>query len=103
MNSTRLLAALILVSLAVGSDVALSQEPAWDPSFEVVSIRQATPKGETYGGEPEYGVTPNGWRLNDGPLFIAIINAYTPQANGTAFYTPKQMQGLPTWVFDERY
>jgi uncharacterized protein (TIGR03435 family) len=102
-KSNHSLAALISLSLAVGPVIALGQEAATASSFDVVSIRQGASDTEKRDGQPEVEVTGDGWRLNDEPLFAAIINAYTPPSGGAAFYTPRQIVGLPNWAMEQQY
>ena len=107
MKSNHSLAALISLSLAVGPVIALGQEAATASSFDVVSIRQGASDTEKRDGQPEVEVTGDGWRLNDEPLFAAIINAYTPPSGGAAFYTPPadrgpSQLGLGTAICDRR-
>jgi uncharacterized protein (TIGR03435 family) len=68
-------------------------------AFEVVSIRQ---KKEFSKGIPEVGPTPDGWRMVDNGLELAILQAYVPET-GAAFYTDQQLSGLPAWVHQESY
>jgi uncharacterized protein (TIGR03435 family) len=107
-----LLAALVL---AVTAGHALGQmtksaPPSTGPDtsaktwkFEVVSIRQnkSGEAPERY-GLAQYGPTPDGWRMRNGTLSLAILTANVPQ-NGAAIYTGKQVQGEPEWTSTDRY
>jgi uncharacterized protein (TIGR03435 family) len=97
----RVFATLALVSLAVESNIG--QQSTTASSFDVVSIRQVDANTGRSDERSEVEITANGWRLNDEPLFAAIINAYTPTADDAAFYTLKQVQDLPDWAKDNRY
>ncbi|MEO6802081.1 MAG: TIGR03435 family protein, partial [Granulicella sp.] len=103
MKSACIVGVFTSLSLAAGLSVGFGQESATAPSFDVVSIRQVLPGAESRDGLPEVELTADGWRLNDESLFAAIINAFTPPAGGSAFYTPKEVKGLPRWAMDERY
>ena len=80
---------------------AVSNAQTW--KFEVVSIRQnkSDDVHERY-GLAEYGPTPDGWRMRNGTLALAILTAFVPQ-NGAAIYTGKQVQGEPEWTLSDRY
>jgi bla regulator protein BlaR1 len=93
---------VILALTTMVSTLALSQQPAASPTFEVVSIRQIPSNAPRPANLPEDELTSDGWRLNDESLFIAIFSAYSP-SNGAAFFTPRQIQGLPKWAMDQRY
>lgn len=105
--------AAVIVCIAFGVPIASAQAGASAPpqataknpdsgkalAFEVVSIRQ---KKEFSRGIPEVGPTPDGWRMVDNGLGLAILQAYVPQT-GAAFYTDQQISGLPEWVSRESY
>jgi uncharacterized protein (TIGR03435 family) len=110
--SSPLLAALVLAFTAgypLGQMTkSVSPSAAPDSSaktwkFEVVSIRQnkSGDAPERY-GLAQYGPAPDGWRMRNGTLSLAILTAYVPQ-NGAAIYTGKQVQGEPEWTSTERY
>ena len=65
----------------------------------MVSFRQ---RKDFSRGIPEIGPTPDGWRMVDNGLGLAILQAYVPQT-GAAFYTDQQISGLPEWVHRESY
>ena len=101
MKHIRAFAALACISLFSRSGGG--QQVVATPSFDVVSIRQLDTHTARNDERSDIEVTASGWRLNDDPLFAAIINAYTPSADGAAFYTLKQVQGLPNWARETRY
>jgi bla regulator protein BlaR1 len=70
--------------------------------FEVVSIRQTKSDDAQPYGLAEAGPMPDGWRMRNGTLALAILTAYTPQ-NGAAIYTGKEVQGQPEWTLSDRY
>lgn len=100
MKQARVAVALGLALSAVVSNIG--QQATAASSFDVVSIRQVNANSERR-DQSEVEIMANGWRLNDEPLFAAIINAYTPTAGGASFYTIKQVQGLPEWAHENRY
>ena len=93
----------VLASISLFSSSGGSQQLVATPSFDVVSIRQIDTHTARNDERSNIEVTASGWRLNDDPLFAAIINAYTPSPGGAAFYTLKQVQGLPDWARETRY
>lgn len=65
-------------------------------NFEVVSIRQDKSLDTERYGLSQYGSTPDGWRMTNGTLALAILTAYVPR-DGAAIYIPggrsKENQG----------
>lgn len=110
-SKSLLLAALVLaapVGHAFGQ-MTQSASPGTVPDsnaktwkFEVASIRQSKSDDVQAYGLAEAGPTPDGWRMRNGTLALAILTAYTPQ-NGAAIYTGKQIQGQPEWTLSDRY
>ena len=107
-----LLLAALFVALSVGQMLTQTSAPqptatAADSSghtwrFEVVSIRQnKSDDAENY-GLAQYGPTPDGWRMSNGSLALAILTAYVPRSGG-AIYTGKQIEGQPEWTLNDRY
>jgi uncharacterized protein (TIGR03435 family) len=71
-------------------------------AFDVVSIKQnVSPTGPRM-GPPEFGPTPDGYRMTNMPLAIAIITAYAPTTGGGVI-TPDHVLGLPDWATRDRY
>jgi len=60
--------------------------------FDVVSVRE-----NRSGGSHEYGPTADGYRMVNGTLAVAILNAYVPEAGGAALFSPN-LAGLPDWA-----
>ena len=76
-----------------------ASSPGKTLAFEVVSIRE----NKSTGTRPQYGPTPDGWHLTNGPLMIALLTAYVPQTGGVSMYATGQLQGLSAWMMNERY
>jgi uncharacterized protein (TIGR03435 family) len=107
-ESTRhlLLAALLLsapTAHTFGQTTSTAPASTIKPwKFEVVSIRQNKNGGGAAYGLAEYGPTPDGWRMTNGTLALAILTAYVPK-DGVAIYSGKQVQGQPEWTSTQRY
>jgi len=72
-------------------------------TFEVVSVREdksvPTPQNS-----PQFGPTPDGYRLKNLTVFIAILAAYIPSQGGdSAFFNVNQIAGMPAWLPPIRY
>ncbi|WP_198137510.1 TIGR03435 family protein [Terriglobus sp. TAA 43] len=103
MNVIRFCGLLASLPIIFSFSVASAQEPSSSPSFDVVSIRQVSSGAQRSNDQPDMEVRANGWRLNDESLFAAILNTYTPSVGNAAFYTVKQVQGVPSWAMDDLY
>ncbi|MEZ2346287.1 TIGR03435 family protein [Terriglobus sp. RCC_193] len=104
MNFSRLSVLLTSLPIFCLNVVSVSaQEPSPTPSFDVVSIRQVSPDAQRSNDQPDIEVRANGWRLNDESLFAAILHTYTPPPGNAAFYTLKQVEGVPNWAMDDLY
>jgi uncharacterized protein (TIGR03435 family) len=67
-------------------------------AFEVVSIRRnMNPQGTL-----QFGVTADGYRATNVPIFLLFNTAYTPQVGAAESYGIDQLKGLPDWI-NERY
>jgi bla regulator protein BlaR1 len=69
---------------------------AW--TFEVVSIRP-----NKTGGAQQFGPTPNGYRMRNLFMVMAILTAYVPTVGGASLYTDPQTVGFPDWVLNDPY
>ena len=76
------------------ADPATASKPM---AFEVASIRQ-----KTRGGERRFEPTPNGYRMTNMPLMIAMVTAYMP-SSGASLFTPNSVQGVPEWAQHDRF
>jgi uncharacterized protein (TIGR03435 family) len=100
-KSTLLAAALTAGMFAL---TVLSQAPASTPgvakplAFEVVSIRPNKSPGHA-----DAAVTPDGWHMTRGPLIMALLAAYVPQAGDAMMYTVSTLNGVPDWAMRETY
>jgi len=102
-NLTRLCVLLTSLAIIPGLQFASAQAAPATPSFDVVSIWRVSPDERRSNGQPDMEVRPNGWRLNAETLFAAILHTYTPPVGNAAFYTVKQVQGIPSWAMDDLY
>jgi bla regulator protein blaR1 len=66
-------------------------------TFDVVSIRQNVSGGI----HDDFGATPDGFRMTNKPLILAIITAYVPQSSDSALFT--NALGLPEWAQRTNY
>src|ERR1035441_511123 len=71
------------------------------PAFDVVSIRQNTSGPAP--GLPQFGPTPDGYRMTNMQFLAPILTAYTPQTAGASAFTPNQIKGLPDWVMTDPF
>ena len=71
--------------------------------FEVVSIHPTNSADIKPYGLAEAGPTPDGWRMANGSLALAILTAIVPQNGGGALYSSAQVQGMPQWAGTEHY
>lgn len=100
--------ALIIGVLCAGMAVAqapsspIGATPAKHLAFDVVSIRQDQ-NAPNRMGPPVFGPTPDGYRMINMPLPIAIMSAYEPKAGNGALFTPDTLVGLPDWAMQERF
>jgi uncharacterized protein (TIGR03435 family) len=72
-------------------------------TFDVVSIREdkSVPTPEH---PPQYGPTPDGYRLKGLPLILAILAAYIPSGgDDSVVFKFDQIAGIPTWLPQTRY
>jgi uncharacterized protein (TIGR03435 family) len=106
-----LLVALLLAAPAAHAfeQITKSASPTTSPDatpktwkFEIVSIRQNKNGGAEAYGLAQYGPTPDGWRMTNGTLALAILTAYIPK-DGAGIYGGKQVQGQPEWTSNQRY
>jgi uncharacterized protein (TIGR03435 family) len=91
--------------MAMGQAATLppAAAPAKTLAFDVVSIRQNTSTPNQM-GPPVFGPTPDGYRMVNVPLFVAIMSAYPPQSGGAgALFMPNNIRNLPDWVMQQRY
>ncbi|HEY4379812.1 MAG TPA: TIGR03435 family protein [Acidobacteriaceae bacterium] len=98
--------ATILLSVGVAMGQAASPEPAKPAksmAFEVASIRQNTTPMDQRMGPPQFGPTPDGYRLANMPLAMVIMTAYPASEGGGALLTPDRISGLPDWGMQDRY
>jgi uncharacterized protein (TIGR03435 family) len=72
-------------------------------TFDVVSTRED--KSEpTPQNPPQFGATPDGYRLKGPPLALVIRTAYIPSQGGDSVsFAPYQIMGLPAWFNSTRY
>jgi bla regulator protein BlaR1 len=96
-----LLLAASLLSIPAFSQTPTATTKTW--KFEVVSIHQNKNGGGEAYGLAQYGPTPDGWRMTNGTLSLAILTAYVPQDGGAAIYGGKQVLGEPEWTSTQRY
>jgi uncharacterized protein (TIGR03435 family) len=69
-------------------------------AFDVVSIRPV----KATGGRPDFGPTPSGFHIGNGPMMVALLTAYTPSGGGdSGFYTRDRIMGMPEWALMENY
>jgi bla regulator protein BlaR1 len=91
----------------LGVGMALGQAPAAAPAkalaFDVVSIRQNTTPMGPQNGPPQFGPTPDGYRMTGMPLALVIMTAYPPQSGNGNMLTPDRISGLPDWAMRDRY
>src|ERR1035441_9416684 len=71
------------------------------PAFDVVSIRQNTSGPAP--GLPQFGPTPDGYRMTNMQLLGPILTAYIPETASTSAFAPNQIKGLPDWVMTDRF
>lgn len=90
----------VAVSIAIGQTPVESKarRPEDVPAgrklaFDVVSIRQNLSGGI----HDDFGPTPDGYRMTNKPLLLAIITAYVPQSGDGALFT-NNVVGLPDWA-----
>jgi uncharacterized protein (TIGR03435 family) len=81
---------------------AAAAVPAKAYAFEVVSIRQNKSEMQMGMGMPQFGPTPDGYRMTNMSMALPMMTAYVPQVGGSAFYAQDQVKGLPDWI-NERY
>jgi uncharacterized protein (TIGR03435 family) len=70
-------------------------------AFDVVSIKQNVSTGQRT-GPPQFGPTPDGYRMTNMPLAVVIVTAYPPTM-GNGIIMPDHVLGLPDWATRERY
>jgi bla regulator protein blaR1 len=94
----------IAVSLSCGA--AIGQAPA-NPApaakalaFDVVSIRED--KGPP-AFNPDFGPTPDGYRITNGPLMLPLLTAFVPAGDSQAFFTDSRVIGIPDWAKTARF
>src|ERR1017187_1090970 len=71
-------------------------------AYEMDSIRQNVSEQRQM-GPPQFGPTPDGYRMTNAPLMLPILTAYVPQTGGVAFFTNDRITGLPDWLKMDRY
>jgi uncharacterized protein (TIGR03435 family) len=72
-------------------------------TFDVISVREdkSVPTPEH---PPQYGPTPDGYRLKGLPMILAILAAYIPSQGGdSVVFKLNQIAGIPTWLSQTRY
>jgi len=99
---------LLCTGMAMGqapapAATATTTAPAKAYSFDVVSIRQNKSGPQMGMGMPQFGPTPDGYRMTNMSIDMVMMTAYLPQTPGSAFYTENQVKGFPDWAARERY
>ncbi len=84
-----------LAAVVLAAPMARAQSAA--SAFDVVSVRE-----DKTGGRMQSGPTPDGYRMANGPLALAILTAYVPQSGKAAFFTPN-LPGMPDWAKSARF
>jgi bla regulator protein BlaR1 len=96
-------ATLLCAGIAFGQTAAAPSQPAKALTFDVVSIRQnTTPMGPQM-GPPQFGPTPDGYRMTNMPLALVIMTAYPASGTSGAMFLPDRITGLPDWAMRNRY
>jgi uncharacterized protein (TIGR03435 family) len=83
------------------ASTAASSAPVKRLAFDVVSIRQIV--DSTGSGPKGIGPTPDGYRMTNLPLMLAVMIAYPPHEGGAAMFTEDRVVGLPDWTMRDRY
>jgi uncharacterized protein (TIGR03435 family) len=98
----RIAVVLAVVGLPVNGFGQTSAESA-KPAFDVASIRRNV-AGTGSCGPDQMQPTPNGFRMTNCPLAIALLVAYSP-ASGVDFGLAMndRIVGMPDWVMRDRY
>lgn len=99
------IALLLNAGMAIGQASSAQKEtaPPRALAFGVVSIRQnMSPVDVKRAGPPQFGATPDGYRMTDMPLDIAIMTAFPSQSTG-AMFSPDDIAGFPDWAKREGY
>jgi uncharacterized protein (TIGR03435 family) len=93
----------VCVGMAVGQTAVAPAVPvtaaAKAYAFDVVSIRQNISGGV----HDDFGPTPDGFRITNKSVLLAIITAYVPQSSDYALFTPDNVLGLPEWAQSDNY
>jgi bla regulator protein BlaR1 len=71
-------------------------------TFDVVSIRENKDQPDPARIPIQLGPTPDGYRVRVLPLSLVLRSAYIP-SQGSAYFGPAQMTGLPAWINSTRY
>jgi uncharacterized protein (TIGR03435 family) len=71
-------------------------------AFDVVSIRENKETPDPARMPIQIGSTADGYRLRALPLSLVLRHAYVP-SQGSAYFGPAQIVGLPAWVDSVRY
>jgi uncharacterized protein (TIGR03435 family) len=99
----------LVALLGFGTGLAAAQSPVTPAApvptkrlaFDVVSIKQNLSTGQRT-GPPQFGPTPDGYRMTSMPLAAVIAIAYPP-ATGGGIIMPDHVLGLPDWATQQRY
>jgi uncharacterized protein (TIGR03435 family) len=103
MTGRLLAAALLNCGIAMAQTAPAPAATAKHLAFDVVSIRQNLAAAtQRRNGPPQFGPTPDGYRMVGGPLLLPIITAYIPQTGASAFMGD-QIKGLPDWGMRDAY
>jgi uncharacterized protein (TIGR03435 family) len=96
-------AALLSFSFAMAQSPSAPKDaaPAKQLAFDVISIRQNTSPQQN--GMPVFGPTPDGYRMVNQPIVLALLSAYEPSAGNGALFTPDRVVGLPDWAMRDRF
>lgn len=100
-----MLGKLLAISLMYAGIAVAQGDPvkAKPMAFDVVSIRQNLSVPQHQGKlPPQFGPTPDGYRMVGAPLVLPIITAYVPET-GAAAFLPNQIKGLPDWAMRDAY
>jgi uncharacterized protein (TIGR03435 family) len=71
-------------------------------TFDVVSIREEKDQPDPVRVPIQIGPTADGYHLSALPLSLVLRQAYVP-SQGSAYFGPAQVVGLPAWVNSTRY